>query len=137
MNRNDLAQNLLALSYFAAAITASLLSLAWIYFLLSLDHYEPAFRVIGLSIAVLVIFHFIKTMLFVLHQSAITSRAETVIFIVGLALTIIGSAWLVWAIHLGLTSGDWEYYGLLSAGAVAAQGGLSLLMIRQRSAGLV
>jgi len=137
MNRNSLAQKLLALSYFAAAIPAALLSLAWIYFLLSLDHYQLTFRIIGLSIAVLVIFHFIRTMLFVLRRSTITSRDETVIFVVGLALVVIGSAWLVWAIHLGLTSSDWEYYGLISAGAVAAQGGLSLLMIRQRSAGLV
>jgi len=98
---------------------------------------ELAHRAIGLAVGLLVIFHFIKTALFVFRRSAVTNQGQALFHFLGLALTIIGSAWLVWAIHLGLTSGDWEYYGLLSAGATAAQGALSVLLIRQRSVGLV
>jgi len=94
-------------------------------------------RAIGLTVGLLVILHFIKTTLFVFRTATVTQQSEAFVFIAGLALTIIGSAWLVWAIHLGLTSGDWEYYAHISAGAVAAQGCLSLLLIRQRSVGLV
>ncbi len=137
MNKKIFGLDLLTLSFFAVAIPASLLSLFWIYFLISLDHYGLVQRVLGLSIALLIIFHFSSTSLFVFRESSVTQQSETLIHMTGLALTMIGSAWLVWAIHLGLTTGDWEYYGVLSAIATAAQGSISLLIIRKRSVGLI
>ena len=137
MNRHELQRQFLTLGFFAAAIPATLSAFAWIYFLISLDHYTLADRAIGLMVGLLVIFHFIKTSLFVMHRSSVTEQTETLIHMTGLVLTMIGSAWLIWAIHLGLSSADWEYYGLIGAAVTLAQGCLSVLMIRQRSVGLV
>ena len=137
MMRHKPELHLLALCFFAAAIPASILALAWLYFLLSLDHYGLTQKALGLPVGLLILIHFSRTTLFVFRRAGVTHQGEALIHALGLALTVIGSAWLVWAVHLGLTSSDWEYYGLLTAGATAAQGSLSLLMIRQRSAGLV
>lgn len=137
MNRNDRQRKFLTLCFFAAALPATLSACAWIYFLVSLDHYTLADRAIGLTVGLLVIFHFIKTSRFVIRRASVTQQSETLMHMTGLALTMIGSAWLVWAIHLGLSSDDWEFYGLIAAAVTLAQGGLSVLMIRQRSQGLV
>ena len=49
------------------------------------------------------------------------------IFIGGLALIEIGTANIVWTAHLGLVSGDWEYYGFVGGGLISLLGALAAI----------
>ena len=47
----------------------------------------------------------------------------------GLALIALGSANAVWAAHLGLVTGDWEYYSLVGGAVILTQGVLAVWIV--------
>ncbi len=51
------------------------------------------------------------------------------VFIGGLSLIEIGSANIVWTVHLGLVSGDWEYYGFVGGVLISLLGGLAAICL--------
>ena len=53
------------------------------------------------------------------------TAARSVLFGGALMLLALGSAWVVWSIHIGLVTGDWEYHFLTAAMLVTVQGALT------------
>jgi len=56
-------------------------------------------------------------------------HGTTLLFISAILLLAAGAAGSVWAVHLGVVTGDFEYYGILLNLALLAQGGLTLLTL--------
>ena len=53
-----------------------------------------------------------------------------VLFMGSLCLIALGSANAVWTVHLGMTTNDWEYYGLVGGGLLMVQGALTAWVSR-------
>lgn len=51
------------------------------------------------------------------------------IFVGGLALIEIGAANMVWATHLGIVSGDWEFYGFVGGALVSLLGAVAATLL--------
>lgn len=51
------------------------------------------------------------------------------IFVGGLSLIEIGTANMVWTAHLGLVSGDWEFYGFVGGAMISFLGGVAVLWL--------
>jgi len=51
------------------------------------------------------------------------------IFIGGLGLIEIGTANMVWTAHLGLVSGDWEYYGFVGGALISLLGAIAAIWL--------
>ncbi len=49
------------------------------------------------------------------------------VFVGGLGMIEIGTANMVWTAHLGLVSGDWEYYGFVGGALISMLGGLAVI----------
>lgn len=51
------------------------------------------------------------------------------VFVGGLSLIEIGTANIVWTVHLGLVTGDWEYYGFVGGALISLLGGLAAICL--------
>jgi hypothetical protein len=120
-------------AFFAAAIPAVVFALFWAGWSIAMPDYSTAKSILVFAAAASILLHFACTALFILRSAGATHRSESCILFLGLALIVLGSAWLVWGIHLGLVSADWEYYGIAAALATAGQGGVSVLILHQRT----
>jgi hypothetical protein len=54
-------------------------------------------------------------------------RERGIVMGCGLISIVLGVAGAVWTAHLGLTTGDWEYYGFGGAGLLVLQGALAAM----------
>ena len=90
-------------------------------------------RSIGLTLALIIVVHLALTSGFIKAGDATTHFSETMVLLSGIALVFIGGAWLSWAVFQGITTKDWEYYGILGSMVVSAQGCLSILLVSQKS----
>ena len=55
--------------------------------------------------------------------------ARSAVFVASLSLIEIGTANIVWTAHLGLVTGDWEYYGFIGGAMISLLGGGAALLI--------
>ena len=56
-------------------------------------------------------------------------NCKTGLLFIGWVFSALGAAGLVWTLHLGITSGDFEYYGFVINGLLMTQGFLSILFV--------
>lgn len=87
---------------------------------------EPAeiFAYFKLLLAAIVIGSGLLVLRWQWMPSAIDENQRWWVFVGGLSLIEIGTANIVWSAHLGLVTGDWEFYGFVGGALISLLGGL-------------
>ena len=92
---------------------------------------EPTaiFTYVKVALAAIVIAYGMLILRWQWHSSPLGDNERFAVFIGGLSLIEIGTANMVWTAHLGLVSGDWEYYGFIGGALISMFGAVATLWL--------
>ena len=110
----------------AVAATCALAALT-ILFALILVHQPWLSRFAAIGLSALVLAHGWLTLRLLWSSAEPTDFGRLGIAVFGIFLVALGAAATVWSVHLGLTTQDWEGYGLLRGVLIALQGAISIV----------
>lgn len=89
-----------------------------------LDEAPFTWKLAKICIAAGVVVYGLLLLMQLSRPSALAKALRWVTYFGALAMIAVGAANVVWTAHLGIMSGDWEYYGILGGGLIALQGAL-------------
>ena len=113
---------LLRIARLSLAACTTLVATAWFTVVLLRVPWESGWPILQLAAASLVIAIGVLTWL-----SLRASPAALPLVVGGLLLVILGSAALIWSIHLGITTNDFEYWAMLLHVLIGSQGVIIVL----------
>ena len=110
-----------------AVAAACALAALTIVFALILTHQPWLIRFVAIGLSLLVLVHGWLTVRLLWLGADSSQIRRLAIAVFGIFLVALGAGATVWAVHLGLTTRDWEGYGLLRGALIALQGAISIL----------
>lgn len=110
------------------AITATCaLAALTILFAIILAHQPWLIRFAAIGLSLLVLAHGWLTLRLLWSGTKSSDIGRLAIAVFGIFLVALGAGATVWSVHLGLTTQDWEGYGLLQGVLIALQGAISIV----------
>jgi len=106
---------------------ACALSALTILFALILVHQPWLIRFAAIGLSALILAHGWLTLRLLWSSAEPTDFRRLGIAVLGIFLVALGAAATVWSVHLGLTTHDWEGYGLLRGVLITLQGAISIV----------